>query len=157
MSKHVKGDDELKAKLHQVKNDLTGNPMKDAMREATLLVMRDAKINAPVDTGVLRASITPDVDVRGGRVLGIVGSNKVYAPYMEMGTGTFVGRPRHVPPIAALKVWASRHGVNAAVVAKAIARRGGLRPRRYLQDAFEKNQTAIKSLLERGVERIVDK
>jgi hypothetical protein len=40
--------------------DLHGEPMLQGMRNATLLVTRDAKRFAPVDTGRLRASITPD-------------------------------------------------------------------------------------------------
>lgn len=79
----IKGLKEVQKKLEQVAKDVTGTPMRDAMRDATLLVVRSAKINAPVDTGRLRASIVPEVRVMTGTVQGIVGSNVVYAPFQE--------------------------------------------------------------------------
>jgi len=146
----VKGLIEVQKKLEQVLTDLHGAPMIEAMRDATLLVTRDAKILAPVDTGRLRASITPDVTQRGNDVVGIVGSNVVYAPYMELGT-----RP-HFPPLAALETWARRHGMSAFQVALAIARKG-TKARKFLQGAFEKNEGRIIDLLERAIGRIVEK
>jgi len=62
------------------------------MGRATLLVEREAKQRASgrpgpmVQTGRLRASITPEVKKLHGEVRGIVGSNVVYAPYVEFGT-----------------------------------------------------------------------
>jgi len=44
------------------------------MGTATLMVSRDAKLAAPVDTGLLRSSILPEVQVIGFDVIGIVGS-----------------------------------------------------------------------------------
>lgn len=146
----VKGMIELQQKMEQVARDLHGSPMVDAMRDAALLVQRDAKINAPVDTGRLRASITPEVRTEGNDILGVVGSNVEYAPYMELGT-----RP-HWPPIGALEVWASRHGTEAFLVAKGIAAHG-IKGKHYLQNAFEKNQSAIVEKLDRAVKGIVDK
>jgi phage gpG-like protein len=120
-----------------------------AMKRATLVVQRDAKINAPVDTGRLRASITPDIRAFGGEVVGVVGSNVIYAPFQELPV-----RP-HWPPLAALETWARRHGTTAYVVARAIARRG-LPGKRFLQRAFEDNREKIKEILEKGVKGIVD-
>lgn len=66
--------------------ELTGPPVVSTMRTATLMILRDAKIFAPVDTGRLRASITPSVSSSAEKVEGVVGSNVHYAPYQEMGT-----------------------------------------------------------------------
>lgn len=88
----IRGLREVQAKMEQVAKDVTGTPMRDAMRDATLLVVRSAKINAPVDTGRLRASIVPEVRVMTGTVQGIVGSNVVYAPFQELGTKRMKGR-----------------------------------------------------------------
>ncbi len=73
----------VSAKLQQMIADL--NKSRDAMREATMLVTRDAKILSPVDTGRLRASILPRVRVVKipRRVEGIVGSPVEYAPVQE--------------------------------------------------------------------------
>ncbi len=150
MGIEVKGLVEATRKLEQVANDLHGEPMTRAMKKATLLVTKDAKINAPVDTGRLRASITPEVRGEGKTVIGVVGSNVIYAPYMETGT-----KP-HFPPLSALQTWAKRHGTTAYVVARAIARRG-IKGRKYLQRAFEQNRTAIRDLLGKAVKGIVEK
>ena len=75
----VKGLEETQEKLTQVLEDLDGPPMVRAMRTATLMVQRDAKIFSPVDTGRLRASITPKVVTMAEVVEGVVGSNVSYA------------------------------------------------------------------------------
>lgn len=146
----VRGLKELQAKLERAGRDLHGEPIIAAMRESTLWVQRDAKLNAPVDTGRLRASITPEVRTEALQVLGVVGSNVEYAPYMELGT-----KP-HWPPLGALEVWARRHGMIAFVVARAIAERG-LKPRKFLQNAFEKNKDRIQRRLERAVKEIAER
>lgn len=150
LSLKVKGLKETKAKMEQVTRDLTGDEMLAGMRRATLMVQRDAKALAPVDTGLLRASILPDVVVQGKTVRGIVGSKVSYAPYQELGT-----RP-HWPPVAALQVWAARHGMSAYVVARAIAFRG-IKARRFLQKGFEENETKIVALIGDVVAKIVSK
>ena len=81
---------------------------------------------------------------------GIVGSNVVYAPFMELGT-----RP-HWPPRSALEVWARRHGTTAFLVCRAIARRG-TKARRFLQRAVEENERRIHQLFERAGRIILEK
>ena len=146
----IKGLVETQRKMEQVVSDLTGPPILEAFRDATLLVSNDAKVNAPVDTGRLRASITPEVRLQGSTIEGVVGTNVVYAAAVELGS-----RP-HWAPLAALETWARRHGMNAYVLQRAIARRG-TKPRRYLQRAFESNRPIIIRKIERAVSQIVDK
>jgi HK97 gp10 family phage protein len=119
------------------------------MRTATMIIQRDAKIGAPVDTGRLRASITPSVADLGDVVQGVVGSNVTYAPYMELGT-----RP-HWPPISALEVWARRHGTEPYLVARAIARRGTA-ARKFLQNAMTNNKERIFRILSGTIKRTVE-
>jgi phage gpG-like protein len=144
----VKGLIETQRNMEQTTAKLHGAPMLEAMRDSTLYVQRDAKINAPVDTGILRASITPEVTSQGTEVMGIVGSNVVYAPMQELGTKPFW------PPAAALEVWARRHGMDAFLAARAISRRG-LKAVKFLQNAFETNREKIMRRLERGVEEAI--
>ncbi len=148
----IKGLVEARSKLEQVVADLKGPPFLTAMRDATLIVTRDAKLLAPADTGQLRQSITPEIrqSVGTGEVMGVVGSNLEQAAPMELGA-----KP-HWPPRAALETWAQRHGVNVFVVMRAIARKG-LKPRRYLQGAFEKNRAEILRIISDGVSGIVNK
>lgn len=82
----VKGLRELQRELVRIARSIAGPPIVQAVKKATLLVQRDARINAPVDTGRLRASIVPVVTSAGKEVRGVVGSNVVYAPFQEFGT-----------------------------------------------------------------------
>ena len=84
-SVEVRGLKETQRRLTQAVRDINGPPVVNAMRNATLIVQRDAKINAPVDTGRLRASITPSV-MTSPVLQGVIGSNVVYAPMQELGT-----------------------------------------------------------------------
>lgn len=145
----IRGLQQLQAKADQMIEDLHGKPMLQGMRKATLLVSTDAKLLAPVDTGRLRGSITPDVRLQGFQTIGVVGSNVLYAPYMELGT-----KP-HWPPISAVEVWARRHGMNPFLVARAIARKG-TKPRRYLESAFAQNENQIIAILGKVVAEIVN-
>lgn len=136
--------------------------MLDGIRTACVYLMgqvKDAQ-EMPVDTGNLRASIAYEVSgVDGVPLWGAVGSNVEYAPYMEYGTGTLSDGPnasgaRHWPPAAALDVWARRHGFKSgAQVAFVIGRRGGLRPRRFLRNAFERSQPRIAAILDEAFQR----
>lgn len=149
----VRGLIETQKKLEQAAAETHGEPIITAMHRATLLVERSAKINAPVDTGHLRASIASEVRVEGqggSTVTGVVGSNVLYSGFMELGT-----RP-HWMPIGAIQVWARRHGIDAFLVQRAIAVKGTA-PRRYLQRAFESNQPEIISILGYAVSGIVQK
>lgn len=59
--------------------------LEDALEEATLVVMADARRNAPVDTGRLRADINQEVERIGTQIVkGYVGSNVEYAPFQEI-------------------------------------------------------------------------
>lgn len=155
----VKGLVAAKKKMEQMAEDISGTPMADGMKQATLLVLRDAKENVPVDGGELKTSLTADIQVKADKtVQGVVGTNVAYAPYMELGA-----KP-HWPPISAgsiaasetsLAKWARRHGLVPYLVARSIARKG-LKPRKFLQNAFRKNRETIKKLIGGTVKGIID-
>ena len=93
----IRGLKELQRKTDQMVKDLHGAPILNAMRDSTLLVSRYARINAPVDTGRLRASILPEIRASAGNeILGVVGSNVEYAPYHEFGTRRGVRAKRYL-------------------------------------------------------------
>ena len=154
----VKGLRELQDKMVQVVKDLYGPPMLQAMRDATLLVQREARINAPADTGTLRASITPEVFARDQDLVGVVGTNVFYGPYVETGT-----KP-HWPPPGALAVWAKRHHMAEYVVRRSIGTFGtskrafeklGTKGWFYLKRALEDNAEKIHRIFERAVGGII--
>lgn len=150
----LRGEIEARQKIEQVITDLNGRPFYNAMMEAALIVEGSAKRKAPVDRGQLRQSIASEVRTSalgaGDRIIGVVGSNRVYAAAVEFGS-----RP-HWAPIEPLKVWARRHGANAYAVQRAIARRG-TRAQPYLVPAFEENKLRIVRILGDGVKGIVRK
>lgn len=152
----VTGYDEFKKKVEQLERDMTGSPMRQAMGKAALVVTRSARKDAPVDRGPLRASIVPEVVVRDKIVTGIVGSNREYAPFMELGTRPFW------PPWKPLYEWALRKvkgdrkaaGALAAGARMAIAARG-IKAKRFLQRAIEDNSARIRRIIEQAVSQIV--
>lgn len=134
------------------------------MEQAALLLEGAARMKAPVNTGQLRASITHDVREVGGDIQGLVGSNVVHAPYMEFGTGTVTDGTggtgkAHFPPAAALARWCHLHGLDGLefVIARAIGRRGGLAPRRYLREAFEEKMSEVRAVLMKTLDDVAAK
>ena len=146
----IEGMDRVLSKLSP---DLLAKPVASFFTRAAITVQNEARTLAPVDTGRLRSSISYKVDTAKVPHWAKVGTNVFYAPYMEFSTGYQTdgsgGRKRHWPPPDALNTWAKRHGVEGGgfAVAKAIGRRGGLRPRRYLRGALEHSLDAIRDAL----------
>ncbi len=77
--------------------------LKQGMVKACLLVERDAKINAPVDTGRLRSSITNRIEIEGDQLVGIVGTNVEYASFQEFGTSKMPAHPFLFPALESNK------------------------------------------------------
>lgn len=156
LSIEIDGEKELQQSLEQAAQALSPEGMIPPMRSATLLVTRDAKKNAPVNTGRLRASITPEVKQHMWTVQGVVGSNVKYAPFVEFGT-----RP-HYPPLAPILFWVRRKfrlkGDALFAVARGVQRkigRSGTKAVRYLQRAFEDNKEKIVRIFEKAVDDAV--
>lgn len=138
-------------KLQRAAEGLTGPIVIDGIRRATALVLRDAKKNVPVDSGQLKSSLTADVRVPtlgSKKVVGVVGSNKSYAPYVEMGT-----KP-HWPPLRAVETWARRHGISPFLVARSIATKG-TKATKFLQNSFDSNRDTIKEIIGKAVSQVV--
>lgn len=73
--------------------------MTHKMDKACLVVENQAKMDCPVDTGALRASINHEVDLEPDAIVGRIGSNLEYAPYIHNGTGIYAveGNGRKTP------------------------------------------------------------
>lgn len=63
--------------------------LNSTMEQVCALVERDAKQNAPKDTGALARSIQSKVENNDGSIQGVVFTPLEYAPYVEFGTGLF--------------------------------------------------------------------
>lgn len=112
------------------------------MENATALVERAAKQNAPKDTGALRRSIESKVEVGENSVVGTVFTNLEYAPYVEYGTGLFAekGGRSNVP----WKYEDEKGEFHST---------SGQKPQPYLRPALLNNQEQIKKLLQEGMKK----
>lgn len=168
----IVGAKKLVKKLDRMAKELRGSPMRRGMRRAVKLVAGSARRNAPHDTGALRGSINEQVvTLRSDTVRGIIGSNLVYAPAVELGA-----RP-HWPPPGALSGWAARHGFTERAIRMSIASFGtskmaarlyggqqnqflsqtfgSAKGFRFLQRALDQNARMVTRLLGDVVARIV--
>jgi hypothetical protein len=145
---------EIKGLIEERKrNDATiaalhGQPILQAFHEAGMLVTRTARQESSVDTGRLRASIVPEVRLKGDVIQGIVGSNVEYAREAILGT-----EPHRVSG-KDLLVWASRHHVNAYAVAAAIGKRGTKGDQSLLK-GIDQNADKIIRLITNAIGKIV--
>ncbi len=114
----------------------------DALEEACILVENDAKRLCPVDTGQLRSSITHEIEDN----VGVVGTNVMYAPYIEYGTGLFsslgTGRQDRWSYQDAKGEWHSTIGQ---------------RPQPFLHPALEQNRKKVKEFIQMTIESEVKK
>lgn len=81
---HIEGLDKLRKKLNNLSSDST---YKKALGQSGAIVEGAAMREVPVDTGILRSSISTQVDM--SKLEARVGTNLDYAPYVEYGTGLF--------------------------------------------------------------------
>lgn len=142
---------------------LVSQPLRKFFSRATIEIQGHARQGAPVDNGLLRARIVTEVDRAEPPTFGKVGflnaregsAHYMQARAMEFGTGRMGDsevshKATHMPPGDALDVWAKRHGFESGwQVARIIARRGGLRPRRFLRNAIEQSRAAIQGFVTR--------
>ena len=146
----VTGWDELIKKTNDP--DLIGQPMHDFFEKSTLTIQNEVKILTPVDTGRLRASITATVDASPVPLWGEVTTalQPHYGPDVEYGTIA------HYPPIAALRNWAKRHGMNPHALQMAIGRRG-TRAHYMFKLGIQNSMDAIQGFIQEAGNAIEDR
>lgn len=112
-----------------------------------------ARLAAPVNFGILRASIGTRVSAGGLPVIAtgevFTGSQAPYAAYVAYGT-----RP-HFPPLAPLRLWAARvlgDERAAYAVARAISRRG-TRPHERFRHAISTFPPDVQARLNAAIDR----
>jgi hypothetical protein len=154
--------DELKRRLQHPETWL-GKPLRRFHQKATLKLQGMARENAPADRGQLGQTIATKISSDPVPLWSQVGTNAKHARPQEYGTGLLSEAPdslhkRHFPPPDALETWARRHGMESGwQVAFAIYKRGGLRPTRFLRNAFDEGARYVKRYLReagREIERL---
>ncbi len=128
--------DKLISKLEKL------NDVNQAMEQACILVENEAKIKCPVDNGLLRNSITHYIEDNPDELVGVVGTNVEYAPYVEFGTGIYSslgnGRQDRWKYKDAKGEWHSTIGQH---------------PQPYLQPALEENRRKIEKMFKEQVKK----
>jgi hypothetical protein len=154
--------DELKRRLQHPETWL-GKPLRRFHQKATPKLQGMARENAPADRGQLEQSIATKISANPVPLWSKVGTNAKDARPQEYGTGLLSEAPdslgkRHLPPPDALETWARRHGFESGYqVAMIIYKRGGLRPTRFLRDAFDEGDRYVERYLReagREIERL---
>ena len=113
--------------------------MSRKMDKACLVVESQAKQNCPVDNGILRASITSETEVTASEIVGRVGTNEEYGPYVHNGTGIYAkdGNGRKTP--WGYTVRAGKH--------KGFHWTQGQRPQPFLENAKLEKKSAVERIL----------
>lgn len=113
--------------------------MSRKMDKACLVVESQAKQNCPVDIGILRASITSETEVTAREIVGRVGTNEEYGPYVHNGTGIYAkdGNGRKTP--WGYTVRAGKH--------KGFHWTQGQRPQPFLEKAKLEKKSAVERIL----------
>ena len=99
--------------------------LKQGMENATTYIEKEIKTRTPVLSGRLRSSFTHKVSIDGTK--GVVGTDVKYAPFVEYGTGVYVGKGRIYPKTAKALAW-------DGTVRKSIK---GMKGRFYVKKAWE--------------------
>ena len=85
---NVQGGRQLERNMQRISGNIE-TEIERALTKSALIVERDAKLNAPVDTGRLRTSITHKVE----ETYAEVGTNVEYAKSIEFGTSRQSAQP----------------------------------------------------------------
>ncbi len=127
----IEGLSDLKRKLGDTNFRVA---LKRGMTNAVIFMEGMVKKYTPVGkSGQLRASFTHKVNASGSE--GEIGTNKEYAPYVEFGTGVYIGKGRIYPRTKKVLAW-------DGMVRRSIA---GMKGRFFVQRAWD----------EQGGERLV--
>lgn len=151
MSLRVTGIKKALGALEDYKDTKT-KQLETATQKATIDVDRNAKQNAPSDTGMSRSSIHRT----SNKLNGTVSVNANYAPYVEFGTGSKVEIPAGLEDVASefrgggegsfddmiesLEAWANRKGIPQEAVYPIALKilREGVEAQPFLFPAWEK-------------------
>jgi len=140
-------------------SDIEGNlRMKFGFEQFLNYIADAARLKVPVKNGTLQASVTYEIEQKPGKLIGVVGSNVEYAPYVELGTGIYGPRKRPIrPKHSKILAWVSRGprptsaigwkravDEGRAVFAKEIK---GMKPRPFLLPAINENIDKITNFL----------
>lgn len=89
----ITGLDDLKKAFDRLSKDIQGQTLQTAVRVGSLPIQNSAIEKCPVLTGNLRRSIHTEVEGSNTYAQADVGTDVVYAPYVEFGTKRQAAQP----------------------------------------------------------------
>ena len=134
----------LEQGIRQYRRELK-NELKKAITDTVLYIEAEAKKRCPVDTGRLRASITPEVK---SAIEGQVGTNVEYAIDVEYGTKPHVIHPKK----AKMLVWKDRQ--TGKIHAAKEVNHPGTRAQPFLEPAYLEGKEKAKEHFNDVFERL---
>lgn len=128
------GGDDIITNLNTFISETLPNATEEGMEKVCLFIEGEAKDRCPTGTGTLRASITYSVEKKDDKIVGYVGSNLDYAPYVHQGTGIYAldGNGRKQVP------WTYKDERTGEFVSTY-----GIEPTPFIQDAIDANRDKI--------------
>lgn len=129
--------DDVSKRMTEAINSLD-EALLSGIEKACQLVENRAKVNCPVDDGILRASISHYVSPF--LMMGFIGTNMIYAPYVHEGTGIYAtnGNGRKEVP------WTYQDYKGAWHTTK------GQKPNPFLRNALDQSINDIVKILGEG-------
>lgn len=146
----IVGDVKTQRALEAINAGLSGSRLIEPWERATELVASAVRTNVPSWRGELLASIEDEILQRATGIVGVIYSDKFYAPFQERGTDPYF------PDIDALRPWAADHGVSAVYLAKLIAARG-LIPLKFFEKAMISESDVVHQLIGDYVAVLIEK
>ncbi len=144
------GDVKTQRDLERINAGLSGSRLLEPWERATELVANAVRVNVPDWRGELLSSIEDEILQAASNIVGVVYSDKFYAPFQERGTNPYF------PNIDALRPWAEDHGVSAVYLATLIAARG-LIPLKFFEKAMISESDAVYQLVGDYVAVLIEK
>lgn len=131
--------------LNLAEEELT-EAVKQAVAQGCLMIEADAKRLAPKDTGELQQSIHHKVMVEDGEVVGEVGTNLHYAPYVELGTGIHAsnGKGRQT-------AWSYVNAKGEKVWTR------GSKPKPFMYPSLKANQRRVKARIQSHLKGVIQR
>lgn len=130
--------------------EVVAQEMVSAMKDATIIVESEAKINAGFVTGTLARSITSTVVPLGGTTKGIVSASASYAEFVEEGTGLFGPKKQLIKPKD--KKALAWNGPNGMIFAKSTK---GMKPKYYMKKAYDSKKQAVEARFNQAIANAV--
>lgn len=146
--------------------------MADEVEATTSAIHQAADSRVPVDTGRLKGSLTSDVVKTGTKIVGEVGTNVGYAPYIEFGTRSNVSIPPGLESYAAqfrgrgvsgkdfekvIMEWMRRKGIPEEALYPIMMKllHVGIHPKPFLFNSFFEKAVKLPGNIEKGIAKLV--